>query len=1394
MKDKNRFLVLAAAVIAIQIVFVGGGMISQISRAQEASSTAIDSSTTTASITFATDTISAVTSTSSATTGSSTAPQNSSSSDAVDITSLTQQTVSATDTTQAVVTSETTTQTTNQATATVVQATILQTTTDTTSSISSGAASTPAPSVSAPVTAPVLSTDKADYNPGSIATIFGNFFASLQNIVLKIFGGSVDNGTYTETTKNITTDGSGSFTTAYALDNIFRPLYTIVASALDGTKLAQTTFTDAPGQNLDQCQNGKFTTFSAFLANLAIPCGTTANQAWQNGNINSNNSAYREGDGLPYRFAVSGLSNGLHTVVVDYDFTKGGIFAIDRLTGYQITQQSQPCPSGQVACSGSPALSPDMPGEVASPDLTHPALASGGNLFTFNGPTAATSTLYSLSGSRKMAAWIDSGGTFAWGVMASNVTQNGLATGDSDRQFSFSFSLSGCASGCNVMFGWTGHISSANDWGAGKGAGSISGSPFHMRVLSVDGSGGNQDRSVSLSVIINPSTITIHKITSPGGGTGFGFTATGGLSPATFSLDDTGTQPFTTVLPGSYTVVENDPSPYALTGLSCGTVSGSGTSATTSTGTRTVSIVIGSGGGGTVDCTYTNTLQQGKIKIVKNTTGGDGTFNFNIGGATSTSASVTTSGGTASTTITVAPGTYSVSEVVPSGWALMSSSCDSGTPGNFTVSPGNTVTCTFSDTKLGKIILVKNTTGGDSTFNFTTTGGDGLPANPSVTTSGGTGSSTFVNITPGTYSISETVPAGWSLASSTCTSGTPASFAVSAGGTVTCIFNDVKSPTLTLVKTITNDNGGTALATAWTLSASGSTSISGVTGSGAVTGVAVNSGTYTLSESGGQSGYAASLYSCVKNSGSPVSGNSITLVAGDNATCTINNNDIQPKLTVTKVVINHGGNKQVFNFPLFVGTTSVTSGVQNGFNAGTYIVSETGNANYTETISGDCNSSTGSVTLGLGDVKSCTLTNEEKPSQVVVHKVVINHGLSFDATRFAPYKVGTTIVVLDATTTMDSGSYVVSETPDSNYTASFTAGDCDVSGNITLAPGTTKTCTITNEEKPATLTLVKTVVNDDGGTATTSDFILKIDGNQVVSGHVNTINSGAHTASEVNLLGYAASAWGGDCAASGTIALAPGDNKTCTITNDDIAPKLTVVKHVVNDDGNDAAASDFTMLVTGNSPSTSSFPGSEIGITITLSAGAYSVNEGNHAGYTESTTTDCVGSINIGETKTCTITNDDIPMPTRTQGFWATHTDFTESVFGASAWNISTTSKSINSFSRLFAAFYASIPKKSTGAKRSALDQARMQMLQQWVAAKLNCQAFGCSIATKTLIANAATAWAGTNTSSILSYASLLDAYNNSNDALPISGQGKATPKTSQSTALTVISYWDLLP
>ena len=123
----------------------------------------------------------------------------------------------------------------------------------------------------------------------------------------------------------------------------------------------------------------------------------------------------------------------------------------------------------------------------------------------------------------------------------------------------------------------------------------------------------------------------------------------------------------------------------------------------------------------------------------------------------------------------------------------------------------------------------------------------------------------------------------------------------------TCTINNNDQPRhLTLVKTVTNDNGGTAVPTDWTLTATGPTPISGATGSTAVTNAPVSAGTYDPSESGGPAGYTAGAWSCTAGeTRSPDQPDPAGL--GENATCTINNNDQPATLTLVKTVTNDNG-------------------------------------------------------------------------------------------------------------------------------------------------------------------------------------------------------------------------------------------------------------------------------------------------------------------------------------------------------------------------------------------------------------------------------------------------------------------------------------------------------
>jgi hypothetical protein len=267
------------------------------------------------------------------------------------------------------------------------------------------------------------------------------------------------------------------------------------------------------------------------------------------------------------------------------------------------------------------------------------------------------------------------------------------------------------------------------------------------------------------------------------------------------------------------------------------------------------------------------------------------------------------------------------------------------------------------------------------------------------------------------------------------------------------------------------------------------------------------------------------------------------------------------------------------------------------------------------------------------------------------------------------------------------------------------------------------------------------------------------------------------------------------------VVVTAGGTTTCTFTNTKKAT-IIVIKHVINDNGGTKVASDFTMNVTATNPSLTSFPGAEApGTTVTVDPGAYSVDETADSGYKKTLGANCSGTVVAAQTVTCTITNDDIPV-TRTQGFWSTHTSFTNAIFalagmqkfvGATPHKGPITNTLSSKASQLYGAFFAGISKKSNGKARLMIDQDRMILLQQLVAAKLNCAAFICNSATLTMIANADSAYAGSSASAILTAAGQMGAYNSSGDSQPfptgLPPIGTGTPKTSQGYANII--FWD---
>ena len=183
------------------------------------------------------------------------------------------------------------------------------------------------------------------------------------------------------------------------------------------------------------------------------------------------------------------------------------------------------------------------------------------------------------------------------------------------------------------------------------------------------------------------------------------------------------------------------------------------------------------------------------------------------------------------------------------------------------------------------------------------------------------------------------------------------------------------------------------------------------------------------------------------------------------------------------------------------------------------------------------------------------------------------------------------------------------------------------------------------------LNVTKIVINDNGGSAVPFNFTMIVNGTNVNPssfpgnsfGTIVTLDAGTYNVTEIGLAGYSA-IFSADC--SGTIN--DNETKTCIVTNDDIQPRLTVIKNVINDNGGTAVPSDFTISVTGTDVSPSSFSGSSSGTLVTLDAGSYNVTETGPSGYTGSFSADCSGTISLGESKTCTITNDDVAQQTET--------------------------------------------------------------------------------------------------------------------------------------------------
>jgi hypothetical protein len=221
-------------------------------------------------------------------------------------------------------------------------------------------------------------------------------------------------------------------------------------------------------------------------ASVNLDQWATLDDAWQNGNLNGNNTRYPEGGIVPFRIAIEGLKAGAHSIRIQYDFTAGGHKAYDFLPTYNGWAKPPICGASG---GGIPSMCPGLPSSSSAAFPSDP--------FKTDGLTVRTAEQYS-GVSRRLTIW---GGTIS---SISGPTHAGSTAGNSTAEFLVKFTAKSSA----VVLAWGGHLAQSAFWnlaagGQRDGAGEVSGAPWHMRTLQLDGSGNrNQDRSIQPSAIV----------------------------------------------------------------------------------------------------------------------------------------------------------------------------------------------------------------------------------------------------------------------------------------------------------------------------------------------------------------------------------------------------------------------------------------------------------------------------------------------------------------------------------------------------------------------------------------------------------------------------------------------------------------------------------------------------------------------------------------------------------------------------------------------------------------------------------------------------------------------------------------------------------------------------
>lgn len=257
------------------------------------------------------------------------------------------------------------------------------------------------------------------------------------------------------------------------------------------------TATSSKGTELEQC------------ANKSHDCNTAGSSSWQTGNLNQNNSAYAEGDSVPYRATFTGLAVGqTYLATIEWDSLEGGKHAIDYLTSYKRTE------TNAVACDAATCGS----GTAATAAI--PSDSSLGSVSQVTGQFSLYGASFTPMGT---AISIPANGNLCSDGLPCPTPMNPTGYTVIDKSASSQqkrITVYFTANYATAVLAWGGHIASQTDWGAGMSASEINGSPYHMRLVdfrctdATNCSSGNKDVSMSANAIVAPTTTTTTSTTS----------------------------------------------------------------------------------------------------------------------------------------------------------------------------------------------------------------------------------------------------------------------------------------------------------------------------------------------------------------------------------------------------------------------------------------------------------------------------------------------------------------------------------------------------------------------------------------------------------------------------------------------------------------------------------------------------------------------------------------------------------------------------------------------------------------------------------------------------------------------------------------------------------------